>query len=91
MIGLAAISSALLGWLRTIPWQAWLVAAILAVAVGYHIHAVNASYEAGQADYRAKIEAANKASTDRADKGEAAVRACQPPRRWNREAGRCEH
>ncbi len=81
---------AALALLGRIPWQAWLVAAVLAIAVGYHLHAVSASYDRGAADYRAKIEAANKETGERADKGEAAVRACQPPHRWNREAGRCE-
>jgi hypothetical protein len=84
------VIGAALAMLGRIPWQAWLLAAIIAVAVGYHRHAVNASYDRGAADYRAKIEAANKAAGEAADKGEAAVRACLPPRRWNREAGRCE-
>lgn len=86
MIGLAAAWKAA----KAIPWQAWLVAAVIALAGLYHWHAVDAAYDRGAADYRSKIEAANKASGQAADKGEAAVRACQPPHRWNREAGRCE-
>lgn len=82
--------AAALALLARIPWQAWTLAAVIAAAGLYHWRAVDAAYDRGAADYRAKVEAANKASTDKADRGEAAVRACQLPMRWNRGAGRCE-
>ena len=82
--------AAALALMGRIPWQAWLVAAVIALAGIYHWQAVNAAYDRGATDYKAKLEAANKASGEAADKGEAAVRACLPPRRWDRETGRCE-
>lgn len=75
---------------KTIPWQIWLIGILVVIAVVYHLHAVNVAYDRGSADYKAKVEAANKASQDNANKAEDKVKTCLPPRHWNREIGRCE-
>jgi len=57
----------LLALARRIPWQAWLVAGVLAFAAVYHWQATNAAYEAGKAKTTQTINDANERAANAAD------------------------
>jgi Flp pilus assembly protein TadB len=56
-----------LTFLRAVPWQAWLVAGLLAAAAAFHWQATNAAYEAGKAAEITKQETDNARARERAE------------------------
>ena len=83
-----------LGWIvgiaRVVPWQAWLVAGVVALGGIWHWSAVRRAHEAGRAAAIEAIEAANREANRKAGEGEAAVIACHARGKdWNRETGKC--
>lgn len=73
-------------------YRKWIAVAFAILAVfSFYKWQVSKAYRQGQADAVAKIERANKAANEAADKGEAAALAChrKPGFRWNRETGKC--
>lgn len=75
---------------RRIPWQAWLVAGVLAFAAVYHWQAVRAAHEAGKAEAIQTIKAANEAAKGKADEGIQNVDDCfAAGGAWSRARGVC--
>ncbi len=75
---------------RRIPWQAWVVAGVLASAAVYHWQAVNASYKAGKADATQTIKSANEAAKGKADEAIKDVDTCfGAGGTWDRTRGVC--
>lgn len=79
-----------LGLLARVPWQAWLVAGVLASAGAFHLYATNAAYRAGRAETIKAITDANNAAKGKANEGIKDVDACfAAGGYWNRDRGVC--
>jgi hypothetical protein len=80
----------LLSLLRVVPWQAWLVAGVLAAAGLYHWRATSAAYEAGKAEATETIKAANEAAKGKANEAVQDVDSCfAAGGAWSRARGVC--
>lgn len=72
-----------------IGWQGWFGLAMAGALLTAIVMVRSADRAAGAAQERARVERANRASEDAADRAARKVLDC-PAGRWNREVGRCE-
>lgn len=73
--------------LRGIPIQTWIIGAVIAAGVFYHLHARADAYERGRTDARAEIERANIEARRKADDAANDVANCRGV--WDRASGKC--